>query len=113
MLHTKLCDLVGIEFPVIQAGMGVFTSAELVAAVSNAGGLGSLGTGLRPIENLRQELPRIRRLTERPFAVNLTLSQFNAEIWATILAAQPAVISFALAEPADLVKQAHDAGSLV
>jgi enoyl-[acyl-carrier protein] reductase II len=56
MLHTKLCDLLGIEVPVIQAGMGVFTSAELVGAVSNAGGLGSLGTGLRPVESLRSKL---------------------------------------------------------
>ena len=56
MLRTRLCNLLGIEFPIIQAGMGVFTSAELVAAVSNAGGLGSLGTGLRPVENLRKEL---------------------------------------------------------
>lgn len=44
MLHTSLYDLLGIKYPIIQAGMGVFTSAELVAAVSNAGGLGSLGT---------------------------------------------------------------------
>ena len=47
MLHTPVCELLGIEFPVIQAGMGLLTSAELVAAVSNAGGLGSLGAGLR------------------------------------------------------------------
>ena len=44
MLHTPLCTLLGIEFPIIQAGMGAFTSAELAAAVSNAGGLGSVGT---------------------------------------------------------------------
>jgi NAD(P)H-dependent flavin oxidoreductase YrpB (nitropropane dioxygenase family) len=49
MLHTRLCNLFGIKFPVIQAAMGPFTSAELVATVSNTGGLGSIGTGLRPI----------------------------------------------------------------
>ncbi len=43
MLRTALCDLLGIEYPIIQAAMGPITSAELVAAVSNAGGLGSLG----------------------------------------------------------------------
>jgi Nitronate monooxygenase len=48
MLQTPLCTLLGIEFPIIQAGMGVFTSAELAAAVSNAGGLGSVGPFLRP-----------------------------------------------------------------
>ena len=55
MLHTPLCTLLGIEFPIIQAGMGVFTSAELAAAVSNVGGLGSVGTFLRPVEDLPQQ----------------------------------------------------------
>ena len=58
MLHTPLCTLLGIEFPIIQAGMGAFTSAELAAAVSNAGGLGSVGTFLRPVEELPQQLAR-------------------------------------------------------
>jgi len=48
----------GIEFPIIQAGMGAFTSAELAAAVSNASGLGSVGTFLRPVEELPQQLAR-------------------------------------------------------
>ena len=125
MFHTRLCELLGIEFPIIQAGMGVFTSAELVAAVSNAGGLGSLGTGLRPIESLnselllrpvtslREELPRIRQLTSRPFAVNYTLAQPNEEIFALILEAKPPIISFALGDPGELVTRAHAIGSLV
>ena len=125
MLRTRLCELFGIEFPIIQAGMGVFTSAELVAAVSNAGGLGSLGTGLRPVESLKselllrpvkslkEELPRIRQLTNRPFAVNYTLAQPNEEIFNLILEIKPPIISFALGDPGDLVKQAHAIGSLV
>ena len=124
-LHTRLCELFGIEFPIIQAGMGVFTSAELVAAVSNAGGLGSLGTGLRPVESLKsglllrpvtslkEELPYIRQLTSRPFAVNYTLAQPNEEIFALILEAKPPIISFALGDPGELVKRAHAIGSLV
>jgi enoyl-[acyl-carrier protein] reductase II len=59
MLHTHVCELLGIEFPVIQAGMGLLTSAELVAAVSNAGGLGSLGAGLRSTADLKQQLGRL------------------------------------------------------
>ena len=125
MLHTNLCGLFGIKFPIIQAGMGVFTSAELVAAVSNAGGLGSLGTGLRPVESLKQglllrpvkslkeELPRIRQLTSQPFAVNFTLAQPNEEIFSLILGAKPPIISFALGDPGELVKRAHSIGSLV
>jgi len=105
--------------------MGVFTSAELVAAVSNAGALGSLGTGLRPVESLKrellerpvtslkEELPRIRQLTTRPFAVNITLAQPNEEIFALVLEARPPIISFALGDPGELVKRAHAIGSLV
>jgi nitronate monooxygenase/enoyl-[acyl-carrier protein] reductase II len=113
MLHTPLCDLLGIEFPVIQAGMGPFTSAELVAAVSNAGGLGSLGAGVRSPEELRRHLARTRELTRRPFAINHTVSSLNEEAFALTLDAEPALISFALSDPGDLVKRAHDAGSLV
>ena len=113
MIRTRLCDLFGIEYPIIQAGMGVFTSAELVAAVSNAGGLGSLGTGLRRVAGWKEELPRIRQLTARPFAVNITLAQPDEEIFALVLEARPPIISFALGDPGELVKRAHAAGSLV
>jgi Nitronate monooxygenase len=78
MLHTQIWDLLGIEFPIIQAGMSRFTSAELVAAVSNAGGLGSLGCDLRSLEDLTTQLARTRELTSRTFAVNhllLTLTK--------------------------------------
>ncbi len=113
MLRTRLCDLFGIEFPIIQGATGPFTSAELVAAVSNAGGLGSLGTGLRPIEDVRQHLTHIRRLTNKPFAVNYTLAQLNEEMFSLILEAKPPIISFALGDPGELVKRAHAVGSLV
>jgi nitronate monooxygenase/enoyl-[acyl-carrier protein] reductase II len=113
MLHTHLCDLLGIEFPVIQAGMGPFTSAELVAAVSNAGGLGSLGAGVRSTEDFRRQLARTRELTRRPFAINHTVSTLNEEAFALTLDAKPSLISFALSDPGDLVKRAHDAGILV
>src|SRR6266496_2090170 len=88
MLRTQLCDLLQIEFPVIQAGMGPFTGAQLAAAVSNAGGLGSLGASQRPVADLERQL-------------------------ALILRARPPIISLALGEPGDLVKRAHDAGILV
>ena len=53
MLRTRLCELLGIEHPVIQAPIGPWSSAELVAAVSNAGGLGSVGTALWAAEDVR------------------------------------------------------------
>ena len=113
MLHTPVCALLGIEFPVVQAGMGPLTSAELVAAVSNAGGLGSLGAGLRSPADLKQQLAQTRELTHRPFAVNHLLSMLNADALALTLDAKPTCISFALADPGPLVQRAHDAGILV
>lgn len=72
-LHTPLCDLLGIELPVLQAPMGGVTSPELVAAVSNAGGLGMLaGVGVPPDE-LRRQIRAVRARTARPFAVNLLI----------------------------------------
>src|SRR5262245_11079461 len=113
MLHTHVCELLGIEFPIIQAGMGLLTSAELVAAVSNAGGLRSLGAGLRSTEDLKQQLAQTRELSQRPFAVNHLLSMLNEDALALTFDAKPACISFALADPGPLVQRAHDAGMLV
>jgi enoyl-[acyl-carrier protein] reductase II len=113
MLQTPLCTLLGIEFPIIQAGMGVFTSAELAAAVSNAGGLGSVGTFLRPAEDLPQQLARLRAWTRRAFAVNHLVPTLDEGAFAHTLAARPPVIVLALGDPGDLVQRAHDVGSLV
>jgi len=76
-LRTKLCDLLGIEYPIIQAGMGgqrkgpPWASAHLVAAVSNAGGLGVLGGSQKSPEMLRQWIREIRQETNKPFAVDI------------------------------------------
>jgi enoyl-[acyl-carrier protein] reductase II len=113
MLRTDLCERLGIEVPIIQAGMSLFTSAELVAAVSNAGALGSLGCDLRSVEDLTRQLTRIRELTSRPFAVNHLLLTLNPDAFAATLRARPPVISLAGGDPGDLVKRAHDVGSLV
>ena len=113
MLRTRLCDLIGIEFPIIQAGMTVHTSPKLVAAVSNAGALGSLGAWQRPAEVLKQDLAAIRDATDRPFAVNHVVPAVDEAGFDLTLETGPAVISFALDDPGDLVKRAHDAGSLV
>jgi nitronate monooxygenase len=75
ILHTDLCDILGIEYPVCLAGMGGirFTPPELVAAVSEAGGLGVFGaTGDDP-EELRKRIKRVRELTDKPFGVDLLL----------------------------------------
>ena len=115
MIHTSLCDLFRIEIPIIQAGMAVFTSAELAAAVSNAGGLGSLGATFRTGAGFRTQLERTRELTNRSFAINFIMQPNlpNEEAFAIALAARPRVMAFALGDPGDYVKRAHDAGILV
>jgi nitronate monooxygenase len=71
--RTTLCDLLGIEYPILQSGMGRVAGPELVAEVCKAGGLGILA-GLRVKgEDLRAQIRRVRELTDRPFGVNLWL----------------------------------------
>jgi enoyl-[acyl-carrier protein] reductase II len=111
MIRTPLCDLVGIETPIIQAGMGPFGSgAELAAAVSNAGAVGTLGAAGRPLNDLTEQIRRLRDLTDRPFAVNLVFHQPYEESFEVILEARPPLFSFALGDPGDMVDRAHDAG---
>jgi enoyl-[acyl-carrier protein] reductase II len=71
MLRTPICDLFGIDYPIILAGMGGVSMAPLVAAVSNAGGLGVIGAANLSPDDLRAEIRRTRTLTEKPFAVDL------------------------------------------
>src|SRR5262249_49899283 len=72
-LHTPLCDLLGIEYPIILAGMGGAAGPTLAAAVSNAGGLGIVGaTGYTPDE-LREMIRNLRSLTDKPLGIDLLL----------------------------------------
>src|SRR5438067_5171883 len=112
-MRSPLCDLVGIEVPLIQAGMSIFTSPALAAAVSDAGALGSLGAWNRPTDQLRRELAQLRDLTGRPFAVNHVVPDLDADAFAATLERPPAVVSFALDDAGDLIGPVHDAGSLV
>ena len=112
MLRTHLCDLLGIEYPIIQAGMGEFTSAELVAAVSNAGGLGSLGCAYRTIDEILSDLAATRALTSKPFAVNHLILTLDEEAFSLTLDFKPAIISTAGGDPGEYVKRAHEAGIL-
>ena len=113
MLKTPLCDLFGIEVPIILAPMGTCTSAELAAAVSNEGGLGGIGSLFRTTAAIKRDIDMVRELTNRHFAVNHIPQTLDAEAFRYTLEARPAVISFALGDPGDLVRQAHDVGALV
>ncbi|MDP9368872.1 MAG: nitronate monooxygenase, partial [Chloroflexota bacterium] len=74
-LRTRLCDLLGLRYPMVQAGMGAgITTPDLVAAVSNAGGLGILGAHMMPADTLRGVIRGIKERTDRPFGVNFIVA---------------------------------------
>lgn len=77
--ENKLTQLLGIKYPVIQGGMAGISESTLVSAVSEAGGLGTLGSGLMPAQWLKDQIKKTRELTKNPFAVNLYLQNPKAE----------------------------------
>src|SRR4051794_12258098 len=111
-MRTQLCERLGIGAPIIGAPFGPWEQVELAAAVSEAGGLGSLGTALRPLSELRAQWARLRALTDRPFAINHTTRPFDEAAFAATLEFRPAAISFHMGVDAELVARAHDAGCL-
>jgi enoyl-[acyl-carrier protein] reductase II len=114
MLKTPLCDVLGIDVPIILAAMGgTASSGEFAAAVSSQGGLGSIGSLFRTAAAVKRDIDVVRELTNRNFAVNHIPPTLDSEAFRYTLAARPGVISFALGDPGDLVRQAHDVGSKV
>jgi NAD(P)H-dependent flavin oxidoreductase YrpB (nitropropane dioxygenase family) len=117
MIHTRICDLLGITHPIVLGGMGTATTAPLVAAVSNAGGFGTLGTSAFNAATLDAEIASIRERTDKPFGVNHLLFQIQEDMFAVTLRARPAVTAFAWARKdqdlRDYFQRAHDAGAKV
>jgi enoyl-[acyl-carrier protein] reductase II len=113
MLRTPICEDLGIEVPIMQAAIWPATSPELVAAVSRAGGLGSVGSVFESAESVEKQVARVRELTDRPFAVNHVVPILDEEAFEATLEARPAVVSMALGDPGELVERAHAAGAKV
>ena len=111
-MRTPLTELLGIQHPIIQASLGPWSSVALTAAVSEAGGIGSVGTALMSPEQVVDQMRRTRELTDKPFIVNHTRRPLNEEAFELTLREGPKAISLALGEPLDLARRAHDAGCL-
>jgi NAD(P)H-dependent flavin oxidoreductase YrpB (nitropropane dioxygenase family) len=105
-----VCDLLGIELPILQAGMSSYTTPELVAAVSNAGGLGIIGGLNRSPDELRAEISRVRELTSRPFGVNHVVSQIDPGAIAVTLELRVPVLSLSWGRSGELAHRAHEVG---
>ena len=84
-MKTRLTSLLGIRYPILLSGMSFISTPELVAAVSNAGGLGILATGPLDAGQTRTAIGTIRRLTDKPFGGNVTLAFPGAEENAKVL----------------------------
>lgn len=78
-MNTKITELLGIKYPIIQGGMAWVAESKLAAAVSNAGGLGLIAGGAAPIDYLRDQIRKCKSLTDKPFGVNIMLMSPNAE----------------------------------
>jgi enoyl-[acyl-carrier protein] reductase II len=112
-LRTPLCDLLNIEYPIMLAGMGGVSYGELAAAVSDAGGFGTLGMAGRSPDEIKREMKIVRDKTDKPFGVDLLAAvpeslERTADI--IIEGGAKAFISGLGVPPPHLVKKFHDAG---
>lgn len=114
MIDTRITRLLGIRYPILQGGMAWVSSSGLVAAVSNAGGLGVLGSGSMDLDHLRQEIHAIKAQTSAPFGVNIMLMMPNAaEIVDICLKERVPVVTTGAGNPGPYVKAFKENGTKV
>ena len=111
MIHTPLCDLLGIEYPVFQGGMAWIADGKLAAAVSEGGGLGILAAGNAPADYVREQIQVAKSLTSRPFGVNIMLmSPFADEVAQVVAEEKVAVVTTGAGNPGKYMARWHQAG---
>ena len=111
MIHTELCDLLGIEYPVFQGGMAWIADGKLAAAVSNGGGLGVVAAGNAPADYVRQQIRIAKSLTEKPFGVNIMLmSPFADEVAQVAAEERVVVVTTGAGNPSKYMQLWKDAG---
>ncbi len=113
-MKTELCTMLGIEYPIIQGGMAWVATAELAAAVSEAGGLGIIGAGNAPVEVVRREIQKARALTNKPFGVNVYfISPFVEQIIDLVIEERIPVITTGAGNPGKYMPRLKAAGTKV
>lgn len=117
MIRTRVCDILDIEHPIAIGGMGSVFSPKLVAAVSDAGGLGAMGCHRLTADQIRSATSEIRDGTDKTFALNFLLFDFDETCFQTALDLKPKVSAFAWSRPEHDLKhyfdRAHDIGAKV
>lgn len=108
---NRVCELLGIKYPIIQGGMAWVATAELAAAVSNAGGLGLIAAGGAPADVVREQIKKARELTDKPFGVNVMLmSPFADEVMQVVIEEKPAVVATGAGNPGKYMDDLKAAG---
>jgi len=111
---NKLCELLGIKYPIIQGGMAWVATAELAAAVSNGGGLGLIAAGNAPADWVREQIKLARTLTDKPLGVNvMLLSPFVDEVMEVIYEEKVAVITTGAGNPGKYIEKLKSNGTKV
>ena len=112
-MRTRLCDLLGIEAPIVLAPMGGAVTPSLAAAVSNAGGLGMLPLTWTSPEDIATAVDETRQRTQRPFGVNLGLAWDQHDRLAAGLAAGVRIVSFFWGDASSIIGEAREGGAIV
>jgi enoyl-[acyl-carrier protein] reductase II len=111
MLKTAICDLFGIKYPIIQGGMAHVATAELVSAVSNAGGLGIIGAGASESDWVREQIRLTRQQTDKPFGVNILLiSPFAEQVIDVVLEEKATMVTTGAGNPGPYIPRFKEAG---
>ncbi|MBQ2022776.1 MAG: enoyl-[Lachnospiraceae bacterium] len=110
-MKTRITELLGIEYPIIQGGMAWVAEHNLAAAVSEAGGLGLIGAANAPAEVIREEIRKTKELTKKPFGVNIMLmSPYADEIAKVVVEEHIKVVTTGAGNPGKYMKMWKDAG---
>ncbi len=113
-MQTKITELLGVRYPIILSGMTGISTPDLVAAVSNAGGLGILATGDLTIEEMKSAVEKVRSLTDKPFGANVPLMLPGAKEKAAVLFQEKVpVINYSLGKGDWIAKKVHEYGGKV
>ncbi len=113
-MFSRVCEILGIKYPIIQGGMAWVSTAKLAAAVSNSGGLGVIASGGREADWLREEIKKARSMTNGPIGVNIMLLSSNVdEVVKVSLEEKIDVVIFGAGNPAKYVSAFKEIGAKV
>ena len=113
-MKKDICNLIGIKYPIFQGGMAWVSESNLAAAVSNAGGLGIIAGANAPASHIREEIRKTKKLTDKPFGLNIMLLSDNADELADIAIEEGVkVITTGAGNPGKYIEKWKNAGIIV